>query len=306
MRCSCPKCKTDITEEFHVIPAEGIYLSCPQCKANFNLKRESFARRALYKGGDISCAECGNEPGASVYCQSCHAIYPDILVAESSSAGKKQLGKILSIFKNLRKKSVKPTHTISISPSPKKQVAFKGIKLPGQPLQLAATIIILVAFLCTAGAYYYLNKIESDYMGNYIKALYVINVSENYNISHCEKFSADWKTKLTAGAPTLGANELTYLSRGLKDAEIVMQKLGKPPKKYLASNEALLQLYEIYKKHQALAVAPTGYPDSFAASSRKLGEDFRKSATTLKSGLPEKLSDKLTVAKTKFKQLQSF
>lgn len=306
MRCSCPKCKADITEDFPEIPAEGIFLACPHCSANFNLKKESFARRALHKENEISCAECGSAPGHSIYCQNCHAIYPDYLVTETSSAAKKQLGKLLRMLNTLNRSSVHHHKGHAATQVPQKKIVIKGIKLPGQPVQLAATLIILVALIGGSGVFFYLNKIESEYTSSYVKALFVIKSAEDFNNKICDKISTDWKTKVSAAPPAPSAAEMTFLVRGLKDTETVMSKINKTPEKYLASKDSLMKLLEIYKKHQTLAVSPSGGPDIFNVSSKKLSDDFRKEAATLKAGLPEKLSDKLTEFKAKHKEMTDF
>ena len=98
MTCTCPKCNAEIELDPADIPAEGSFNKCSACNTNLEIRKESFAKRALYKSTEISCAECGSPPGTSIYCQNCHAIYPEILVIETSSAAKKQFGKILASF----------------------------------------------------------------------------------------------------------------------------------------------------------------------------------------------------------------
>src|SRR5512136_611053 len=107
MTCTCPKCKAEI--ELAEIPPESSSHKCSACNANLEIRKESFAKRALYKSSEISCAECGNPPGTSIYCQSCHAIYPEILVIEASCGAKKQLGKIIASLNLLKKINVGPS-----------------------------------------------------------------------------------------------------------------------------------------------------------------------------------------------------
>lgn len=309
MKCSCPKCKTDISEDLAEIPDDGVLLRCAACNTNFNLKKESFARRALRRGEDITCAECSSQLGPAIYCQSCHALYPDYYITETTSAAKKQLGKVLTKFKSINRlgKARTVSHQQSkYMPAATAKKKTKGIKLLNNPAQLALTLGILLVILGGFGFYYYQQKIENEYMGNYVKALFVIKTSEDYNIKLCEKIAVDWRTRQSATAPAPIAAERTFLSRGLKDSETTLNKARKAPKKYTASAEALVHLHEIYKKHQTLTASPTGSLESFAAASKTLENDFRKSAIALKSVLPEKLSAKLDAAKTKFKELQNF
>lgn len=309
MKCSCPKCKTEINEDLPSIPDDGAFLSCASCSANFNVKKESFARRSLHRGSSITCAECGSEVGPAIYCQDCHALYPDYYVTETASAAKKQLGKILAKFKvlnRLGKTGKAKTHPKEPIPTATTKQKAKGVKIPVQSAQFKGALAILLVIICSAGFYYYQQKIESEYTGKFVKALFAIKSSEDYNIILCDKIAADWRARQSATAPGIATAERTFLSRGLKDAETVMKSVPKPPKKYSASSDALTQLFEIYKKHQKLTTSPAGSLETFTASAKSLDNDFRKSSIALKASLPEKLTDKLADAKKKHKELQNF
>lgn len=311
MNCSCPKCKADITEELSFIPDEGVFLRCPSCNTNFNVRKESFATRAQHTGDDISCAECGSRLGPAIYCRECHALYPDFYVAETSSAAKKQMEKFfsrLAAINRLGKTGDKKQHHHAEydAPAATAKKNGKGLRLPSNPVKFTASLAILLIILGCGGFYYYTQKIENDYMSKYVNALFVIKTSEDYNKKICEKTLADWQAKQLPAAPALVSSEQTFLSRGVKETELVMKDIPKPPEKFKASGDALVQLYEIYKKHQKLAAAPSGTPESFIAESRKLDDSFRKGATALKTTIPEKLTDKLNESKVKFKELQGF
>lgn len=307
MNCSCPKCKSYITEEISSLPNEGVFLRCHSCNTNFNVKKESFARRALHKGDDISCVECGSKPGPSIYCQNCHAVYPDYYVTETTSVARKQLGKILAGLNAINRlgKSKEARH-YQPEFAPSTASTKKAVKISAKSPQLAGIIALLLILIGGSAFYYYQQKIENEYMGKYVKALFVIKTSEDYNRKLCEKIAADWKTRQIASAPGLTPAEQTFLSRGVKDAESLMQKVQNPPKKFKASAEALTQLHEVYRKHQTLAASPTGTQENFVSASQKLDVEFRKSAAEMKAALPEKLIEKLEETKNKFKEMQGF
>jgi len=307
MRCSCPKCSANISIDLPEVPTEGAYLHCPECSASVHVRRESFARRAMHNSTDISCAECGSGPGSSIYCQHCHAIYPDYLVAETSSATKKQLTKFLSRLHAVNRTSVpSPQGGHEKVARPQKVVAGKGIKLPSKPIQLAAVLLILLAVIGGGGYLYNQHKMETTYTANFVRAILGLNSAKTLTANICAKLANDWRTKQTAPAPRPSTAEQTSINRAKNDVDYLLKRLDKTPKKFAASNAALVKLYDSYAKLHALALSPAGSPDSFTNTVNKLDEEFRRNATELKAGLPESLSTGLNSAKAKYKQLQDF
>jgi len=305
MRCSCPKCNANVSIDLTVIPAEGAYLNCPECSVSIHVSRESFARRALHKSTDITCAECGGELGTSIYCQHCHAIYPDYLIAESSSATKKQFVNFLSRLKAFNRISVKSPQSGQEKVTHEKPVADKGIKLPRQ-IQLAAVLLALVAVIGCAGYFYKQHKLETTYTANFVRAILGLKTAEDLNLNLCTKLATDWRTKQLVSAPRPSAAELTLINRARSDVDTLLKRLGETPEKFTASNAVLVKVYDSYSKLHVLTLSPTGSPDSFIETAKKLDEEFRRNAKELKAGLPEKLSSGLNSAKAKYKPLQDF
>jgi hypothetical protein len=299
MRCSCPKCNANITPEIHDIPDEGGVTKCPDCGANFLLRKESFARRALHKGSDISCANCGSELGPSIYCPGCNTLYPDYLVAETFSASKRQLDKLLAGFKGLfpARKAVVAKYEPGVAAAEPK----KGVKLPGQPLQIAIIIVAFIAAAVGGGIYYFKEKAETDFTDNYFKTLYGVKTSADYGLNVCNKVVAEWTAQ--GLSPKLAPNELLFLKRGKEDVDRDIKRIVKVPEKFKTSHADLLALNEIHLKINATASTPAGTADTFAASVAKLDEEFRKSAGKLKSSLPPRLATGLEERKTNYKEL---
>lgn len=305
MKCSCPKCNAGIDLGIQEIPAEGFFNKCPECSAGYLLKKESFARRALSRGNNITCAECGNELGPAIYCQNCHALYPDYYATEASSAAKKQLGKIIAILGSINRlgKTRKITyHHEKYTPAATK-LNVKGTKHTGKPLQLTVISLILLVLLCSGGYFYYKNKLETSYCNKFISAVYIVKSAADLNINISKKISSDWKATQAPLAPKLSPADQSSIKGAMSDVELIMKELPKTPKKYEANRASLDKLYGSYMKLQTLTLSPTGTADTFAETTRKLDGEFRANGSALKSGLPEKLADAFEHGKKKYKPL---
>lgn len=306
MTCSCPKCNTQVEFDPAVIQAEGSFNKCPECHADFIIRKESFAKRALYKGNEISCIECGDRPGSSIFCQNCHAIYPDILVIEISSAAKKLLGKIsvsLNVLKVLEiGGSAKPSlekRTATTS----SQGKTKGLRLPGQPAQLAAVLAAILIFSAIGGYYWYQDKIATAYSENYVRVIFAIKSARDFELKTSNRVATAMKS---GAAAILTAEEQKSATAGKADADMLMKRIGKVPKKFTASNHALTTLYESYSKLHSTVTSPAGMADTYSAAVKQMDDEFKKSASALKAGLPEKISAQLATSTKKYKVLQDF
>lgn len=307
MRCLCPKCNSNIELDQIEIPEDGSFNKCPECSAGFLVKKASFASRSLHKGTGITCAECGSTPGASVYCQSCHAIYPDFYVTESSSAAKNQFGKIRGFLDRLNRLSGKSASTTQYTDYGIKSTAgTKGLRLPGQPAQIAAVLAIVVLALGVGGFFWYQDRVETGYAENYVRALYGIKSTTDFDLKTCNKIAADWRASMAQNPPQLAATETTFMARAGKDVENMMKAIGEPPEKFMASKDNISKLYAAHTKLHSFALKPSGTIDSYTATVTLLDDEFKSSAKTVKTGLPEKISAKLEESKKKYKALQDF
>ena len=198
MTCSCPKCTAQNEFAPSDIPSDGLFNKCAECGTNFVIRKESFARRALHNSDEISCAECGSRPGASIYCQNCHAIYPDFLVIDTSSAAKKRLGKLLATLTALKNLKIGGTATPSVesyTAAPVKPGKAKGLSLPGQPAQLFAILIVILLLSAGGGYYWHQDKQEAKYTASYIRALIVVKMGRDFDIKISSRLAADMKTR---------------------------------------------------------------------------------------------------------------
>src|SRR6185369_4803976 len=303
MTCSCPKCTAQIEFDPTEIPSDGLASKCSECGASFAIRKESFAKRALHKSDGISCAECGNHPGSSIYCQSCHAIYPDFLVIETSSAAKRRVGKLLASFnalKSLKIGAATPSYetydAASISSG-----KTKGLNLPGAPAQLLVILVVILSLAAGGGYYWYQDKQEAKYTQKYVGTLLGLKIARNINIKISSRLAADMKT---VGSSSLTAAELKSATSAKKDADTAMKRFDNVPDKFKASNDSLKKLYDTYSLLHTTVTSPTGSAEIYSGTVNKIDDDFKKNFRELKSGLPERISVQVAESGKRFKELQ--
>ncbi len=304
MTCTCPKCKAEFEFDVTAIPAEGSFDKCSACNVNLVIRKESFAKRALYKSSEIACAECGSPPGISIYCENCHAIYPEILLIETSSATKKQLGKILAslnLLRNLKLTATAKSHKEGFSPTPASgKTKGKGVKL-GSPLQVALTLLLILGVVAAGGYFWYQDKVATEYSENYVKAIMGMKSARDFEIKTSNSLAGSWKA---GGVATLAEKEVKLLASSRKDVDTLMKRIGKVPPQFTASNEAIIKLNNSFGKLHAAVTDTSGTSDIYAVTVRKNDDEFLSSAKALKAGLAGKLADIFNESARKYKTLQ--
>ncbi|NVN98401.1 MAG: hypothetical protein HXX17_03685 [Geobacteraceae bacterium] len=307
MRCLCPKCSTNIELDIYDLPEEGSFNKCPECNSGYVVKKVSFASRALHKDAEITCVECGNNPGTSVYCHECHAIYPDFYITESSSAAKKQFNKFIGSFSRFNKLSAKHTSTTQYTDYGIKSTAgTKGLKLPSQPAQIAAILAIIILVIGAGGYFLYQDRIETKYAERYVRALFGIKSATDLDMKICNRILTEWQSTMAPNPPKATRSESASMASASKDVSSMVKDIGEPPTKFAASNEHINKIFAAYTKIHTFAANPSGSITSYTATVKQLDDEFKNSARLLKAGLPEKISDKLIESKKKYKPLQDF
>jgi len=303
MTCSCPKCNDQIALDPIDIPIDGSFNKCSACGTNFVVQKESFARRALHKNAEISCAECGSQPGASIYCQNCHAIYPDFLIIDTSSATKRQLGRLsktLSSFNNLKLGGSAKSSIDSYNAPTSKPTTSTGLNLSGKTAQIII-ILVIISLIGGGGYYWYQDKLATKYTGNYLRAILGIKMARDLDLRISARIVNDMKTGTTAA---LTVAEQKSAASAKSDVEILIKKLDKVPQKFMASHDSLNKLYAAYSELHTAVTVPSGSSEIYTGTVKNIDDDFRKSAQELKAGLPEKISSRLSESTKKFKALQ--
>jgi hypothetical protein len=199
----------------------------------------------------------------------------------------------------------KPTYSYTYTPAVGKGQAERSSGLLLKRVGVVAVVALLAVGL---GLFYMKMQAERRYAQDYMRALYTIKTGTDLSVKTCERISSDWKAKMDAGqnfVPRISADEEAKLNKVKEVTDRYMQKLNKPPKKYAGNKEKLADLYGIYTKSNALALAPSGTITSFESAAAKSQSDFNTSITALKDSMPDVLSKEFKIAQKKYKGLQN-
>jgi predicted Zn finger-like uncharacterized protein len=304
MTCSCPKCDAHIEVELSKVPVNGTFMPCPECKGRFWINKESYARRALVKEGQIYCDKCGKELGQKIVCAECGVMYPDYYLVQTSKPPRRQVEKpeLFSMSFSLK---ARPTYSYTYTPEVGKGYREKAPGVLMKRVGLAALVVLLAVGL---GAYYLKMQAERVYAQDYMRALYTIKTGEDLSLKTCERISSDWKAKMNAGqnfVPRISAEEESRLNKVKEVTDRYMQKLNKPPKDFISNNEKLANLYGAYTKAHAIAAVPSGPLSRFTDSAAKSENEFNAALASLKENMPPALSKEFQIAKTKYRGLEN-
>jgi hypothetical protein len=313
--CSCPKCSARIELELAQIAEETASSnSCPACKARYVLTRESFARRASRKAGEINCANCGGPLDHSQYCPSCKALYPDYFAAEFPDAAKKRARQNRDIFGSLKNFSFE--WRSSSAPS----VDYQPVLMDSEPWQepagwkkknivRVASSVVIVALIALGISLYNHAKAKKQYVTSYTMALYAIKTGTDLGLSTCGKISTEWAAKGISGQndpPLISVDDENLLNKVKDKTDAYLQQLNDPPTAFKESNEKILKLNGVFVKLHKAALKPTGSVTSFVEQTQKAGNDFKVATEDLKKTLPAELSAQLEKARAKYRVMKDF
>jgi hypothetical protein len=309
LTCSCPKCSAKIELSLTQIAEDAPPHNCPACKSRYVLTRESFARRASRKAGQINCTLCGGQLDHSQYCPSCKALYPDYYAAEFPDAAKKRTRQNRDLFGGLKNFSFEWRSTSTPS------IDYKPVLLDSEPWQetaqwkkknivLGVSAIVIVALIAVGINLYSHAKARKQYAESYIMALYGIKLGADFSLKACNKISADWAAK--GVPPQLTVDEENQLNTVKDKTGKYLQQLGDPPSDFAMSNEKLLKLNGLFLNVHAAALKPSGTITSFIDLTQKAENNFKVASADLKKDLPVELSKLLVVAKNKYSALKDF
>lgn len=304
MTCSCPKCHAQIEVDLSKIAESGTFTPCPECKSRFWINKESYARMALQKEGKIHCDKCGKELDHIIVCTACGVMYPDYYLVQASKPPRRQIEKpdLFSFSFTLKPATTTYAYTYTGAKSSRSSERSPNVVMK------RVGMLALVALLAVGIGYFLqLRKAEQLYTKNYMRALYTMKVGTDLSLSTCTKLSTEWNTSMAAGqkyAPHISAEDEARLNQIKDTTDRFMQTLNEPPKKFINSKEKLTNLYGIFTKTHALAVAPSGSLPEFTGSASKSQNDFNVALKELKGSLPPELSAEFQIAKTKYKGLK--
>ncbi len=235
--------------------------------------------------------QCGSVLDPSLACPSCGVLYPDFVVAQSTKPVRKRKARIPRSFtvsyRPSRKTGPRPQHKpVAV---PKKQVEKKS-RIKGY----AITIAVLAVVAAIGTGIYLKRQTEMMYSKNYIRALYGIKVGVDLSLG-------SFKNSL---ASIGSSKDETKTGKVKNEVDNLMQKVNKPPKKYVAANEKLDRLYQIYTEIYNISNKPSASLRSYADTAEKLERDFEKGMKDLESSIPLEISAELESARIKYKALR--
>jgi len=314
LTCSCPKCSAKIELGLTQVAEETTSNICPACKTRYVLTRETFARRASRKAGEINCAQCGGQLDHSQYCPSCKALYPDYFAAEFPNAAKKRASQNRDFFGGL--KNISFEWRSSNAPS----IDFKPVLMDSEPwrepvggekkyIVMGVSAVVIVALVAFGANFYVHAKARKQYAASYVMALYGIKMGTDLSLKLCSKISAEWTAKASTGQnspPLITVDDENQLNNVKIQTDKYLQKLNDPPKVFAESNERLLKLNESFGKVHAAALKPSGTITNFVELVQKTDNDFKAVAADLKTNLPSELSEHLDIAKAKYRGMKDF
>lgn len=322
MIVSCPKCSAKTELDPSQIPETGGSAKCSACNSTYLVNRESIASRATRRGGEINCARCGQELGASLVCSSCGEMYPDYFVPETPEAVRqRRVRMMIDTISHLRDVSFEwgTSYTPTIDyrlknrpATPKEKPASTGkpaVHVTPRRRYVTIAITLSVVALLLAGGLLYSKqaKAKQQYALNYVRALYLIKTGTDLSLKACSKISNDWKIKSQAGqsgVPHISAAEETALTKVKTEVDVYMQKTYEAPKPFAIARENLGSVQSAYLTLNSLAVSPPpGGLSAFTDSVNKAEADFRKSAKDLKANLPAYIAKELEKGALRHKAL---
>ena len=310
MKCTCPKCRQSIELILPEVSEEGKSASCPACKANFTVYKESFGARALRRPGEISCSSCGNELGPQMHCASCGRPYPDYLVA---ALGRRKAGKKAQKLKITSSPFRKSQSTIGQLPSldgvapQTPPAAARGGQRFSKGVVLATALLVLVALLAAGAGIYLKKKAESNYVKNFVLAAYGMQVGIDTSRKACQKMADDWKAGVAAGkvvTPRPTPVQEKQLARVQSELASLKSQLAKEPEKFKDCNAKLSKLEGVYGKMQTLAMTPGNSLPAFTNSVDKMDAEYKQVAKQFKAEIPAELLAQLKSSSQKFRHLQ--
>jgi len=312
--CSCPKCSARIELDLTQITENTVSQLCPACKASYVLTRESFARRASRKAGEINCAQCGGQLDHSQYCPSCKTLYPDYYATEFPDAAKKRARQNRDLFGSLL------NFSFEWRPRSASSMDYKPVVLDSEPWQepvglnkknivKGVSAVVIVALIALGVSFYYHAKAKKQFAASYVMALYGIKTGTDLGLRACAKISSDWAAKSSSGLntpPTISVEDENQLNSVKVQTEKYLQKLNDPPSKFAESNNELRNLFELFVKVHTAALNPSGTVTTFVDVTQKTEKEFVVATANIKKDLPTELSKELEIAKTKYRGLKDF
>ena len=302
MRCTCPKCNSNIDLDLTSVPGSGSNVKCTECQAKFFLRKESFAGKACWKAEETSCVHCGNHLDYSIVCPKCSTLYPDYFVNQPTRW--LQTGTAWWEAFEIRSRQRKSAPAYTPTSRATEGIPAATVRYSATKIGIALLILVLVV---TAAVTYQVIQKQHKYSEDFFLALYGIKTGSTMCLQSCSMISTAWKKNLDSGRndkPSISIEEQMKLQKIKAKIDTVMQRLDKPPSKFVTSKEKLSKLYDVFAKLYSASTSPPGSLPIFTDSVSRLESDFNLAAKDFKATLPVKLTEDFNNAKARHKGLR--
>ena len=305
MKCVCPKCEAFIETHEQEVSSKGDSQRCPECNEKYWTQREEFMLRAYKKQGRIYCIDCGHELGCETLCMHCGSLCPDYCIVQSSKPVVRKQKKAGFSF-NLGRRSKPAVQTIIRKEAPEQSEEASDQKTNKKWLAYAAIAVMAVVLVGGMTKVYLNHKADQLYSKKFITTLYGIKSGTDLSLGIMADLSSEWgKTvKITNIAPRSSPEKLDKIKLVKTKINKALGSLGESPEKFTKAKNDLIKLHKIYEKIYVLNTSTPGSLDTFSASTRKLEAEFLKTASELKSTMPEVLQEELETSVTKYRNLK--
>lgn len=319
MDCHCPHCSERVEVDLAAMPESGFEISCSFCNTQMQIQRESCVCRARRKSHEISCANCGNSLDHHAHCHSCGVISPDYFVTVNPQdarrkARKKYFHDKLDALKSLNLSLTPANDHVSASeqyhPKRIESATDASSMLWLKKTVLIVTCLIISIGLISAGVFAYNSyKSEQAFAQNYCQTLYCIKIGVDTNVKALTLMKSEWEAALASGkpfSPSIGSKDQIKATKLRNEIDAFMQKVGKPPKRFLKSSESMTELHKVYLSSETLTQSRPGSPQELGSSLEVVNKKMTLATKELKSSLSGPLIKELETAKLKYRGLKDF
>lgn len=305
MRCTCPKCNSNINLELPDVPESGAYIKCTECRAKLLVRKESFAGKACWKSEETSCIHCGSHLAHSIVCPNCSTLFPDYIVNQPSR-WKQSETEWWKIFESPTR-SRKPAINQACLNAKIKNTSISGASYSKSSLVKAGITLLILVIIITGVGSYRIFQARQKYSEDFFLALYGIKTGSTMCFQSCSTISNAWNNNISTGRnniPAINTDNFNKLQKIKAKVDVVMQRIENPPSKYFSSKVKLDNVYNIYSKLYVTTTSGKNNYNDFKNSISELDNNFSKAIVDFKSTIPQKLVDDFKIAQAKHKGLK--
>ncbi len=319
MLFTCLKCNSK--EEIDLPEQQGAEFktTCSSCSSVIKITIESNSKRATQKSTEIYCCNCGSALLHTAHCPVCGIFCPDYyMVEDPAEAQRKARAARTNNFKqsieNLKssltwQRKEATTYTSSAAKGRSAKTGNLSAFLQNN-IRLLAVACVLLLSISTVVFLYSKKQMEQQFVTNYIKATYAINVASEAILASMNKTNNDWKNAVVNGSSYTPKSDLDLelrTARITSELSKIMQKLqNKVPSKFENQYAKLQSLENEYEQLQRASKTMQPSLDKQTTVTKTFEQNIKKKKHDLKAVLNEELLNELEIAKKKYRGFDGF